>query len=327
MKIKLLLIVSLSFSALQADLLLTGKIVAGQSQNFITPWSNNWSIQLEWMRDEGDLVEKGELVVVYDTANLESEIEQQEASLRSSKEKAREKILKLEQDIIDAEHDYTQAGIKHKMAILESEIPDNFRSEYEHESAQFDKIKTAKELEKAQVKLQSKKKEMTAEISRQKLEVNRIEAVLQKKETDLAKLHLYAEQSGPVLHAMNPWDGNKITAGQSVRTMWKVASIAGDKNMAVKAWVNEVDWPRIQQNKTVSLMADAFPGNFFTGTISKVSQQAEKKQEWGDASYYDVDIDINTPPKMKLIPGMSIQIRISDQQSQQVASIKSSQGK
>lgn len=294
-------------------------MVAGQSQNFVTPWTQNWNIQLKWMRDEGDLVEKGELIVVYDTANLEAEIEQQESNLRSNMEQAKEKVLNLEQEVINAEHNLSQAKIKSKLAILEANIPSDFRSEYEHESAQFEMTKTAKELEQAKIKLTSKNQELNSERKKQQLETNRIGAVLKKKQADLSKLHLYANQAGPVLHAMHPWNGTKITVGQNVQTRWRVASIAGYENMAVLAWINEVDWPRIQSNQSVMLMADAHPGISFPGTIVKIGQQAEDKEEWGDASYYEININIDSTPEIRLIPGMSIQVRILDQQTKSVS--------
>lgn len=310
MKLLLLILINLSSSIAYADLILTGKMVAGESQNFVAPWTQTWKIQLKWMQQEGNIVQKGDLVVVFDTANLEAEIEQQESTLRASKEQAKEKILNLEQQVIDAEHGLSQAKIKKKLAFLEANIPKKFRSEYEYESAQFDKTKTTKEVTKASIKLTNKNQQLAAERKKQALEVFRIGEALKKKQNDLEKLHLYANQSGPVLHAMHPWRGTKITVGQNVQTRWKVASIAGYDNMKVQAWINEVDWPQIKKQQAVMLMADSHPGVFFSGTIIKVGQQAEEKQEWGDASYYEIDISIDDKPEMRLIPGMSIQVRV-----------------
>ena len=319
---KSLLLLLLSFSTLThgADLILTGKVSASQSQHFVTPWTSNWNIQLKWRPDEGEVVKKGDLVVVFDTANLESEIEQQESALRTTTEKAKETILNLEQAIIDAEHALTQSRLKHELAILEASIPIDFRSEYEHESAQFELTKAGKTFELAEIKLASKNEELKAETKKQQLEINRIDAVLSKKRMDLSKLHLYAEQDGPVLHGMHPWHGTKITVGQNVQTRWRVASIAGSTGAKIQAWVNEVDWPKIYKQQSVVLAADAYPNISFPGTITKVSQQAEEKQDWGDASYYELSISINEFPEVKLIPGMSIQVRVISQQKSILAS-------
>ena len=319
-KFLLLFLLSLSSSLQAVDLILTGQIIASESQHFVTPWTSNWNIQLKWMPDEGEIVKKGDLVVVFDTANIESEIEQQESALRLATEQAREKILKLEQEVIDSNHGLTESELRNKLAQLEAGIPVDFQTRYEFESAQFELTKAYKTLELAKIKLTSKQQELTAEIKKQQLEISRIEEVLKKKNLDLSKLHLYADQDGPVLHAMHPWHGTKIAVGQNVQTRWRVASIAGTSGSKVQAWVNEVDWPMIHQQQAVMLAADAYPAISFPGTITKVSQQAEEKQEWGNASYYELEIDIDELPKVRLIPGMSIQVRVIKQQGSIIAS-------
>ena len=322
MKILLLLLLSVSSTLLASDIILTGKIVAKESQHFFTPWTSSRNIQIKWMSEEGEVVKKGDLVVVFDTANIESEIENEESSIRLYKEQEKEKILKLEQAVINAEHGLTQSKLKHKLAILEAGIPVNFRSEYEHESAQFDLTKAGKMLELAEVKLKTSNNELLSESRKQRIEIIRREAVIKKKKIDLSGLHLYAVQDGPVLHAVHPWHGTKISIGQTVRTLWRVASIAGSSGSMVQAWVNEVDWPQIHENQQVLLAADAYPAISFTGTILKVNQQAEEKQDWGDASYYMLDISIDKVPEFKLTPGMSIQVRVMDT----VGSIQSEAG-
>ncbi len=312
MKILLLLLLSVSSTFLASDVILTGKIVAKESQHFFTPWNSNRTTQIRWMLEEGEIVKKGDLVVVFDTANIESEIENEESSLRLYTEQAKEKVLKLEQAVIDAEHGLTQSKLKNKLSILEAGIPVNFRSEYEHESAQFELTKAGKMLELAEVKLITSNKELRSENKKQSIEIMRREAVIKKKKNDLSGLHLYAEQDGPVLHAVNPWYGTKISIGQTVRSLWRVASIAGSSGSMVQAWINEVDWPQIHEKQQVLLAADAYPAISFTGTIIKVNQQAEEKQDWGDASYYKLDISVDKVPEYKLIPGMSIQVRLMD---------------
>jgi len=75
--ILLIAILSLSSHAAAKELLLTGKIKAGEVQNFTVPWSQNWRQQIKWLKPEGEIVERGDLVVLFDTANLDSQIEQQ----------------------------------------------------------------------------------------------------------------------------------------------------------------------------------------------------------------------------------------------------------
>ncbi len=316
----LLLLLSISVSAQASDLILSGEIVAGASQHFEVPFVLSSEAQLDWMAEEGETVSKGDLVVALNTSNLDSKIEQQELRLRTVQEETKEALLLLEQEVITAEHELTQLDLKQKLAILEAEIPASYRSEYEYESAQFELVKADKSLELARTDLTRKKRELTAKNNKQHLEIKHIEAELAKLKAGLSRMNLYATQDGTVLHGMHPWLGEKIASGQIVRIQWRVASIASMAGSQVRAWVNEVDLPKVHQHQSVRLVADAYPAISFQGAITKVYQQAEKKKDWGDASYYELYIGIDEPPSIDLIPGMSIQVNVIENNTPALAS-------
>ncbi len=175
-------------------------------------------------------------------------------------------------------------------------------------------------MELARTNLTRKKLELAAKGNKQHLEIKHIEAELTKLKAGLSRMHLYANQDGTVLHGRHPWLGGKITRGQIVRIQWIVASIASMVGSQVQAWVNEVDLPKVRQHQTVRLVADAYPAISFPGTITKVYQQAEKKKDWGNASYYELYIGIDESPSIDLIPGMSIQVSIIENNTPALAS-------
>ncbi len=308
----LLLILTIASQPLLAEnpLLLTGQIKPGDVQNFTTPWSQNWRQQIKWMKPEGEMVEKDDLVVLFDTANLDTQIEQEKVNLGQAKDKAQKSRLDLEQEVIDAEHALVEAQLELKLVKLSADVPDRFKSKLDIDSIAFDYKKARQILEQSVIKLETSKNTLIAEEQKQALEVQRISSILTKKENELQLLQLHAKRKGTVLHAVNPWDGSKIAVGQSVQTSWNVASIPGTGNESVQAWVNEVDWPKIQLGQSVKLTLDAFPNQYFEGEIRKIGFQAESKKEWGSANYYDVDISINELTTLKLIPGMSVRIEI-----------------
>ncbi len=305
------LLLSFFCTVCHADLLLTGTVIADRSQVFITPFVSDWKAQLQWMREEGVQVEKNDVIVVFDTANLASEIEQQEAQLDSAREQAKENILNLEQEMIEAEHGLNQAQLEYQLASLDVDIPANFRSDYEIENADFALMEADKKLQQARTDLQIKKEALAAEEKKQGYEIERIESALGKLQLDLDGMRMRADHSGVVLHASHPWYGTKITIGSSVQTGWQVASVVRSTGSRVQAWVNEVDWPRISEGQNTTLVADAYPEITLHGKIIKTSQQAKEKKDWGSASYYEIEIHIDDKPStLSLFPGMSMQVRV-----------------
>ncbi len=293
------------------EVLLTGKVKAGDVQNFTVPWSQTWRQQIKWMKPEGEIVQQGELVVLFDTSNLDSQIEQEQVNLRQAKDKAKNSRINLEQKVIDAEHAQIKAELEFELAKLEANVPSKFRSEFEKDNVDFDFKKSAKALEQAKVKLKTAKDSLSSELKKERLEVQRIGAVLTKKQNELSSLQLIAARKGAVLHASHPWNGSKISEGQSVQNSWKVASIPSFGKESIQSWVNEVDWPKIAVDQPVKLTLDAYPDEHFTGVISKIGLQAEKKSGWGKATYYDVEIAIVDKSERLLIPGMSVRIEVS----------------
>ena len=72
----------LSFSSVANDaFILSGQIKASDNQTFYAPKTDSWRVQVQWMLPEGDIAKKGDLVVVFDSGSIQSQIEQEEVSL------------------------------------------------------------------------------------------------------------------------------------------------------------------------------------------------------------------------------------------------------
>ena len=298
-----------SFSA-EADLLLTGQVDLLNPQEFVAPWSRNFQINIEWMADEGSVVEAGDLVVIFDPGELTGTIQQNETTLNDNAQGTQETLLRIEQELIDAEHLVTQAGYRLQIAELKANVPTSDVSALEYETAVFELIKARSDLEQAKVKLRSKQFELASERNRIALEVERLEAALAHDRQSLASMFLRAERSGPVIYATHPWHGGKFAAGQAVQMGTKVASIPVNDEMVIRSWVSEVDWPKVNVGQVVQLVADAYLDQPFKGLITKIGYQSEKKQNWGRSSYYPITIEFDKPMEFELKPGMSILVQL-----------------
>lgn len=293
----------------QDKLLISGQIKPSNVQQFMAPWSANWNHTIKWLRPEGDTVEQGDLIVVLDPSDIESRIEQEESKLLLAMEKAKEKTLDLEKKIIEAEHELKKYELERQKVIAKAKIPKNFRSNYDYDYLQFERKKYDTLLEQAKLKLANAEKSLEDEKKKNEISKQQINAELSKLNAQRDSMQLFAERNGTVLHATHPWNGSKISAGSTVQTSMKLASIPNKGDERVQAWVNEVDRKKVQEEQTVKLTLDAYPSSYFWGKIAKISQQAESKREWGSASYYEMDIEISAAPSKRLVPGMSVRVQ------------------
>ena len=66
--------------------ILSGQVKASDNQTFYAPKTDNWRVQLQWMLPEGEIAKEGDLVVVFDSGSIQSQIEQDEVSLVAAEE-------------------------------------------------------------------------------------------------------------------------------------------------------------------------------------------------------------------------------------------------
>lgn len=307
-----LLVLCVGTSSAHTELLLTGRVDLLNPQEFVAPWSQNFQIAIQWMAEEGSKVAAGDVVVIFDPGELTTSIEQNEAALHDNAKGHQETLLRIGQELIDAEHALTQAQLRYEIAELKRDIPASKVSVLEHETAVFDFKKATSDLAQAEVKLQSKQLELANERRRIAFEIERIEAALANDQRSLADRFLRAERAGPVIYATHPWSGGKIDVGQSVQMGFKVAEIPANDAMIISAWVSEVDWPTVREGVQVQLTADAYLDQPFTGEIERIGYQSEKRTNWGRSSYYQVTINYAAPDGFELKPGMSILVQVPE---------------
>lgn len=294
----------------QADLLLTGEVASKNSEEFYAARISGWQIQIEWMMPEGQIAKPGELVVLFERASVDSEIELKESDLLKKKDQLTLAKTTGEEDIMEAEFVLNKARLELEKAKIDANVGEQYTSAFDHEKANVEKDKKRLTVEKSQRQLQTKRMEVTTDIEKKQTAIKKTEydlALLQKKSTLTA---LKTKFGGPVVYANHPWNGTKIVSGSSVQATWKVAEIASSKEMRVVAWLNEVDKGSVKVSSKVSISVDAIAGKKLEGVVTHIVPQAEGREAWGTAAYFQVEIDMKDYSKVELVPGMSVLVEV-----------------
>ncbi len=291
-------------------LLITGHVATREAQAFVVPRSDTWQQQIKWIADEGKVVQPGDLVLVFDSSNVLSEIKQKETELETAEQKAREETLKLQEQLLDARHKARQAALQVERAKIDAAVPVEQVSKFAHEEARIALARAERNAEQTQNTLANLEKTALADGRKNQLEVQRIRNELLRKQADLKNMELRADRSGPVLRAMHPWNGSKITPGANVQPGWLIAEVPNTAALEVHAWINEVDRPHLREDASVELALDAAPRQTFKGRITRIGHQAEQRQQWGEAGYVEVRISPDSAAPLPLTPGMSVRIDV-----------------
>ncbi|UCH92804.1 MAG: efflux RND transporter periplasmic adaptor subunit [Candidatus Aminicenantes bacterium] len=287
-------------------IILTGSLKAQESERFVVPITDTWRVQIKWMVKEGEYVNPGDPVVRFDTSTLVTDIESLENSLQVKKEQKDQKLADYHHQEFELEVKLKQAEIDYKKAYIDASIPPGLEAKYEYDKKQLELKKKEQALKNARVEKEVKLAALDSEFKKLDIEIQEERVELKKYKNMLKKMNLSAKTAGTVIYEEMRWEDRKIKVGDTVFSSMLVAYIPDNESLFAEAWVNESDINHIRAGQKVKLIPDAYPQRQFTGTIKGVLNSAEDKRQWGRASYFRTNIQLDAMDLAIMKPGMSV---------------------
>ncbi|MCO4800190.1 MAG: hypothetical protein KC484_13315 [Colwelliaceae bacterium] len=195
------------FTSANSDFILTGEIKASENQVFYSPKTDNWRVQVQWMLPEGEVANKGDLVVVFDSGSIQSKIEQEEVSLLAAEEELFRLKSEAEQKLLEASFQQKRTVLLLEKSRIDAGISEQHLSQFDYNKNQLAYEKAVVVKAKADENLKQTKISNSVSITKQTLKIEKHKEKLQYNKNKLIKMSLYAERSGPVLYGTHPWNG------------------------------------------------------------------------------------------------------------------------
>lgn len=300
-----------SFCSDAEELILTGQISSSAKHIVNAPQGSRWQVQIQWMEDEGKIVEKGKSVVIFDGASEQAQLTQNQENLDRYELELEQLLIEQSQKVVDAEGQLKVANMRVEKARIEASVPlsqvsalDKGQYELALQRSILEKVKAEEALVRAQ-------QEQQAEITKKQVDIMRSKEEVAYLNDILSKLNVLAQVTGPVTYAIHPWFGTKVAAGMNVRPSWKVLDVQSTSNFQIETWIHEIDAVNLNENARVTVILDAYPQNTYTGTILNMSKQSEKKTQWSESAYFPAIVSFDDLPDVNLLPGMSVRMLIN----------------
>ena len=288
--------------------ILSGQVKASDNQTFYAPKTDSWRVQLKWMLPEGEIAQEGDLVVVFDSGSIQSQIEQDEVSLVAAQEELHRITSSNEQTLMESSFGQKRTVLLLDKSRIEASISVEHLSEYDYKKNQLEFEKAVVANAKALESLKQTKVANQVAVKKQQLTIEKHQEELKYNRHKLKQMNVYAERSGPVLYGNHPWSGEKIFVGMTAQASWKIAEIPSMSGLFIEAWVHEVDYKNLSLNQTAQLTFDAFPYSQLTAKLTEISNQPEERKEWGNDVYYRTVFEFDKNSELTLLPGMSAQL-------------------
>lgn len=308
----------LSSSVLADDsVILSGRVKAGDNQTFYSPKTDSWRVQVQWMLPEGDIAQKGDLVVVFDGSAIEGNIEQGVTSLLAAKEELFRLESKSVQDLLEAVYAQKRTALLLEKARIDAQVTKEHLSGYDYQKNQLDYEKSLIANAKSKEQLAQTKVANQVALNKQQFTITQLKEKLAYNKNKLSKMGVKAQRSGPVIYGTHPWSGEKVFVGMTAQPSWEIAEIPSLNGLYIEAWVHEVDFQLLKLNRKANLTLDAYQLTPMFATLTEISTQPEERKEWGNDVYYRATFQFKNTDKLKILPGMSgqLELKTTDKES------------
>lgn len=292
-------------------LILTGEIGSSAKQVVSAPQGSRWQIQIQWMEEEGQIVDKGEPVVVFDGASEQAQLTQNQESLDRSELELKQLIIEQGQRVVDARGRLKVAKMRVEQARIEASVPESEVSAYDKGQYDLALHRALLEQVKSEEALVRAEQEQKAELTKKEVEIIRFKEEIAYLRNIMAKLNVLAQVSGPITYKIHPWYGTKLSAGMNVRPSWAVLDVQSTNDFQIETWIHEIDAVGLAPDASVLVTLDAYPQKQYKGKISQLSKQSERKSQWSKSAYFPAIVTFEEVPEVNLMPGMSVRIELS----------------
>jgi len=291
-------------------LLLTGTLQSAEKQTVVSPMSDTWRVQVQWLHPEDEPVKHGDLIAVFDAGNIKTQIEQLKSAIINHEERLNQLKSEHKQKVMEAEYELERRQLLLEKAGIDASVPLANLSAYDYEQYQLELKRARTESAKAAEQLAVARITAKSALSKQQLQLEQSQAELQDADVQLGQMSVIATQDGTISYGTHPWYGTKIYAGITAQPGWNIAELNRSDSLYIEAWVHETDIPRLQQH-VFTARFDIAPQSPFPITLSEVARQGEKRQSWGNALYYKAVFMSERFPVSQPMLGMGLLIEVT----------------
>lgn len=236
--------------------------------------------------DEGQGVEKGQLIAELDMSEYQARYEQAQANLNRVQQNIRklETVLKMYRGTLPAQVARAEAGVLRAKAVLEEAQRNKKRydnlfrenivsqSEWEAVKLNYETARTRLSEEEALLK-QARSNLRNIEVTKKEVELARAELMAAKANLDFAGIQLrhtglFAPFSG-IITSRNVEIGEVVTPNREVLTLSDLSTVK------LKIYIDETEIGKVKPGQKVEVKIDTFPGKIYTGRVSFISHEAE----------------------------------------------------
>ncbi len=287
------------------ELLLTGELRAVHSIEIKAPQTNLFQMRIQFMAEEGSLVEAGAPLLDFDNSGLAEQVQDLESKILDAEMQIVSKQNELESAFKDLEIDLAEAEYELERTRLEASVDSEVLSRKEYGDRQFARDAATERLEQTRERL-----DLTRRRGETELDVLRINRDKLGKDLLVAKqgvelLSIKAPAAGLVVYEQRREATLRYQEGDSCWPGQTVMRLPDLSQMQAEFRVSEVDAPLLALGMPLKVRLDSFPGRELSGEIVHIPSMAVKRDENSKVAVFRVLARLSETWPGEMKPGMS----------------------
>jgi HlyD family secretion protein len=266
------------------------------------------SLKIAKVVEDGEEVERGDTVMIFDPSEIKRAIIQAEQQLEIAKAEY-EKLKSTQQsELEDLEADLELASVSQEISKINAET-----SVYEPEvtkkeiKLKFESATIA--LNRAKEQIENKKVIHREDLLQKSLTIKQLTSTLQDATSSMNKLFVVSPDKGIIIKEENWNTGQKYAVGDQPYSGLKIIELPDLSEMRAEVKVNEVDISKVIPGQRVEIRPDAYSDSTYTGKVEAVANLAQNKDNKSKIKIFPVQIRISGQSKT-LLPGLTVSCKI-----------------
>jgi multidrug resistance efflux pump len=294
-------------------LLLTGELRAARAVDIVVPRTPAWQVQLRWLEVDGSEVREGQRVFELDNTQVASDL----AERRLAAERAARELERLTAELQAREAEVAFAVDEARAALAKAqgkaEVPEGLLSRRDQQERQLERARAEVALVTAEEELVAFRRGAAADLTVQRLQVEKARRDIEIAERAISELTLRAPRAGILLVADLPWEGRKLQAGDNVWVGMAIGSLPDLSSLEVDAALPDVDDGRVAVGEEARCTLDALPDLAVGCRVAEVTPVARESAGASLRRFFRVRLALAEVDVERLRPGMSVRVELTRQ--------------
>ena len=266
------------------------------------------AMKLAKIVQDGEEVEKGDTIMIFDPSEIKRAIIQAEQQLEIAKAEYVKLKSVQQSEIEDLEADLELARISQEISKINFET-----AGYEPEATKKEiklKLESATiALNRTQEQIENKKVIHREDLLQKSLTIKQLTSTLADANSSMNNLFVVSPARGIAIKEMNWNTDQKWAVGDQPYSGSKIIELPDLSEMMAEVKINEVDVSKVLPSQKVEIRPDAYSDSVFTGKIESIANLAQNKDYKSKIKIFPVQITIDGQSKT-LLPGLTVSCKI-----------------